>query len=44
MANGTVIGLVVVSPFPVSKSALVDTSHLLRVSRAPLLGVMAFRA
>jgi capsular polysaccharide biosynthesis protein len=43
MANGTVIGLVVVSPSPASKLALVDTSHLLRVSRAPLLGVVAFK-
>ena len=41
--NGGATGLVVVAPATMKKEQLADTKHLLRVSAAPLLGVIAQR-
>jgi hypothetical protein len=44
VSNGGATGLVVVAPATVKKQELDDTSHLLRVSPAPLLGLIAYTA
>jgi capsular polysaccharide biosynthesis protein len=43
-SNGSVGGLVVIAPTSVKRTKLAGVKHLLRVSRAPLLGIVTYPA
>jgi capsular polysaccharide biosynthesis protein len=44
LSNGGTTGLVLVSPATIKKARLGDTTHLLQVSPAPVLGLLAYSA